>query len=145
MLADTAGACGVGELRGYCPCHSQHPQSGRCRLPAVPFSLATHYGQILKSSVVLYGSGDVIGVRAGVGGFPAALIATVGIFLPSCVLVTFRRYIIPCKCECFGRRQRGFSRVDGGRDWGSGAGGDGWHPDGASGTRRPSYGVALQG
>jgi chromate transporter len=39
--------------------------------------------------------GYVVGVRAGVGGFPAALIATVGIFLPSFIFVALLRYILP--------------------------------------------------
>jgi chromate transporter len=38
--------------------------------------------------------GYVVGVRAGVGGFPAALIATVGIFLPSFIFVALLRYIL---------------------------------------------------
>jgi chromate transporter len=39
--------------------------------------------------------GYLVGVRAGVGGFPAALIATVGIFLPSFIFVALLRYILP--------------------------------------------------
>ena len=39
--------------------------------------------------------GYVVGVQAGVGGFLAALIATVGIFLPSFIFVALLRYILP--------------------------------------------------
>ncbi len=39
--------------------------------------------------------GYVVGVQSGVGGFPAALIATVGIFLPSFIFVALLRYILP--------------------------------------------------
>jgi len=39
--------------------------------------------------------GYVVGARAGVGEFPAALIATVGIFLPSFIFVALLRYILP--------------------------------------------------
>jgi chromate transporter len=38
--------------------------------------------------------GYLVGVRAGVGGFPAALVATVGIFLPSFIFVALLRYIL---------------------------------------------------
>jgi chromate transporter len=39
--------------------------------------------------------GYLVGVRAGVGGIPAALIATVGIFLPSFIFVALLRHILP--------------------------------------------------